>query len=86
MDYANDWQARRELIWCAMTATNIPTVKDPIAYVNRKQKKFGDILKEAVAAAYEFKGQFCYAVEGDKIDEKLCAAHGWKTIQEFRNS
>lgn len=82
-DYGTDWQARRDMIWCAMTAVNSTSVKDPIAYIQRKQKKFGGILKVAVARAYEVKGTDCLAVQKDKIDEALSAANGWKTIMEI---
>lgn len=82
--YAENWQMRRDMIWCAMTAVYSSTVKDPIAYVNRKRKVYGDILKTAVGLAYEGKNSACYAAEMDAIDEKICAAHGWRSIADLR--
>jgi hypothetical protein len=84
IDYANNWQVRNEMIWKAITAVNSEQIKDPIKYVNRMTKKYGDIFKTTVGYAYEVKYGFCYAVQIDKIDEKLCEDMGWKTIQNFR--
>lgn len=83
MNYATDIVARREMIWCALQAHG-SHVKDPIAYVNRKMKKFGPLLKDAVGYAYEFINTDCLAVCEDKIDAKLSAEHGWETIQAIR--
>lgn len=83
MNYATDIVARKKLIWCALSSFG-RNIKDPIAYRNRKVKKFGPILTEAIGAAYEFINSECLAVCEDKVDEALCAAHGWETIAAIR--
>lgn len=82
--YATEYLFRREMIWKAMTAAGDNTVKDPIAYINRMEKKFGAIVKEAAGLAYVELPKNCLAVVEDRIDEALCVKYGWTTIQEWR--
>lgn len=81
--YATDFLARREMIWRGL-ASHGTHIKDPIAYLNRMQKKFGSIVKEAAGIAYEYVNSECLAVCEDRIDERLSAAYGWTTIQAWR--
>lgn len=84
IDFANNWQARDDMIWKAITAVNSESVKDPIAYINRMTKRYGDIFKIVVGFAYQTKNKFCYAVEREKIDDMISAKMQWKTIREHR--
>lgn len=83
--YATEFLFRRDMIWKAMTAAGDNTVKDPIAYINRMEKKFGAIIKEAAGLAYQELPKNCLAVVETKIDEILCGKYGWKTVQEWRD-
>lgn len=87
MNYATDIIARREMIWCALSSFG-RNIKDPIAYRNRKIKKFGPILTEAIGAAYPVMndGKSCLAVCEDKVDEALSAKYGWTTIAAIREA
>ncbi len=82
--YATEFLFRESMIWKGMTAAGSHTVKDPIAYLNRMEKKFGAIVKEAAALAYEHLPHNCLAVCESKIDEALSAKYGWKTCREWR--
>jgi len=82
--YATEFLARREMIWRAMSSQGAH-VNDPVAYLNRMEKKFGAIVKEAAGLAYAELPKNCLAVVETKIDELLCAKYGWKTIQEWRD-
>lgn len=82
--YATDFLFRESMIWKGMTAAGSSTVNDPIAYLNRMQKKFGAIVKEAAGLAYEYLPNNCLAACGTKIDEALSAKYGWKTCREWR--
>lgn len=85
MNYAESFQDREALIWCAMTAVKSPSVKDPVVYINRKAKKFGaEMLKETVGLTYNWINSECLAVCVDKIDAELSKRHGWRTIRELR--
>lgn len=82
--YATDFVSRRAMIWKGMSSHD-RHVKDPIAYLNRMQKKFGAIVKEAAGLAYQELPGNCLAVVEDKIDEALCLKYGWQTVQAWRN-
>lgn len=82
--YATEYLLRRDMIWKGMSSHD-RHIKDPIAYLNRMEKKFGAIVKEAAGLAYEHLAGNCLAVCEDKVDEALCAKYGWMTIQEWRN-
>lgn len=81
--YATDFLARREMIWRGLTSHG-SNIQDPIAYLNRMQKKYGSIVKEAAGIAYEYVNSECLAICEDKIDEALSAKYGWQTIQAWR--
>lgn len=85
MNYETSFSDRESLIWCALTAVQSPTVKDPIAYVNRKAKKYGPLLKEAVGLSYNWINTECYAVCVDKVDQALSSKYGWKSCRELRS-
>ena len=85
-DYANSFQAREALIWCALTAVSSSAVKDPVEYINRRARQFGaEMLKQAVGLSYNWIRTECHAVCVDKIDAALSAKHGWPTIQVLRS-
>ena len=83
--YATEFLLRCDMIWKAMTAAGDNTVKDPVAYLNRMEKKFGAIIKEAAGLAYQELPKNCLAVVETKIDEILCSKYEWKTVQEWRD-
>lgn len=81
MIYATNVQSRRDLINCAF---RILVAKDPIASMKKFEKKYGSIIRDAQAFAYEVKGTACMAVCEDEVDAKLSAANGWKTIEQLK--
>lgn len=82
--YATDHFFRREMIWKGMSSHG-SHINDPIAYLNRMEKKFGKIVKEAAGLAYQELPKNCLAVVETKIDEALCSKYGWQTVQEWRD-
>lgn len=73
--------ARRDMIG---KAHNLRTVKDPIAYMSKIRRK-----APAVAAlVLEYHSALCdappdcYAVEDRAADSAVCAAHGWRTMDQ----
>lgn len=82
--YATEFLFRKDMIWKAMSAAGSMSVKDPVAYLNRMEKKYGAIVKEAAGLAYEPLAKHCLAVVQDKIDEALCERYGWQTIEAWR--
>lgn len=83
-DYASDLNARREMIWAGLSSHS-HTVRDPVAYLNSKAKKFGPLVKMAAGIAYEHVRTECLAVCVDKIDERLSVENGWETIAVIRD-
>lgn len=83
--YAKNFLLRETMIWKAMSAVGSSSIKDPIAYLNRQEKKFGPIVKEAVSLAYAEVSNNCLAVAKDNIDKLLSSKYGWATCQELRN-
>lgn len=83
--YVSQFLFREDMIWKGMTAAGDSNVKDPIAYLNRMEKKFGAIVKEAAGLAYEFLPGNCLAECQRLIDERLSAKYGWKTCAEWRS-
>lgn len=83
-DYATDWVARRHMISHAETSEGSRHIKDPITHTNKMAKRYGEIYREAVVAAYGSRdSQACAAVVCDRIDAVLSERHGWKTIAQF---
>lgn len=83
--YATEYLLRRDMIWKGMSGAGSNAIKDPIAYLNRMEKRFGAIIKEVAGLAYQELPKNCLAVVETKIDEILCEKYGWQTIQEWRN-
>lgn len=81
--YATDHLFRRDMIWKGISSHGAH-VNDSVAYLNRMEKKFGSIVKEAAGLAYPFMTKDCLAVVETKIDEALSAEYGWQTIQDWR--
>lgn len=82
---ATDFRFREDMIWKAMSAVGSSAVKNPVAYINRMKKRFGDeYFLSALKVAYEISGRHCYAKEIQEIDKVVSAKYGWKTIIELR--
>lgn len=72
------------MIWKGITS-NGSGVKDAVVYLNRMERKYGAIVKEAAGLAYSLIPHHCLAVVETEIDKKLCEKYGWTTIEEWRS-
>lgn len=81
--YETDRQFRKEVLWRA--CSQMRGVKDPIAYMNKQVKKYGEIYRDVFAAMYEVYHLNCIAVAEDKADQAVCAKFGWTSISQWRD-
>lgn len=85
MNYAADFKLRRDMIWKAISSHG-NHIKDPVAYLNRMEKRYGYIVKQAAGISYEYMHGYCLAEVERLTDERLSAIHGWQTQNEMRNT
>lgn len=80
MNYKTDVLSRRNMI-CA--AFRVGEAKDWNVAIKKAEKKFGAVIRNAVAFVSVAEGN-CRAAKEDHVDRLLSGSYGWKTIKTLR--
>lgn len=80
--YATDYLFRRDMIWKGISSQG-SHISDPIAYLNRMEKKYGPIVKEAAGLAYPLMTKDCLAMVETKLaDYSELAARRFRKVEK----